>query len=411
LPRYELVAPHWKDGINKQAVPCTIFVLGDLEGHLFMLCEWLQDMNLLNKDLSWNASAADNANVFVVQCGDQLDNGAGPLNDPRQTRSNFEHVDSDLAVPLFMDYLNVASGGRVISILGNHEWFNMQNYFEYCSNESCKKMQLADREKLFAPNGIMAFIMKRRNFMARINQFVFSHGGLTPATLDAYRSTAKPGIQTDSKLDINEVIKSVNLEVRNVPNVTQGKETDLFKNVIAAQFDDTTKLLWERFEGKFKQQNKPLPVIYDKLSGEDEIVQITGHNTVQTMQCCTRSGCEPCADKSYRDEDHEIQHIFTDVETRRIAPLASDVTLAGMRIDLDDESTATFAVQKFTSHDIVSKMEEIKNNSVDPLNLEVAAMLVAAQVKVAENEAKDAALLGGDVTKKKAMPRRRKAGV
>lgn len=123
------------NGIISITKDTKIYVLGDLEGDLEFLQVFLLFNNLIEfseeDGLIWIAPD----NVYFIQLGDQID------------RNHDTSKDTDLAISLFMDYLNIISKGHVISMIGNHEYMNITKDFKYvaysdlyCSEDISKQI-------------------------------------------------------------------------------------------------------------------------------------------------------------------------------------------------------------------------------------------------------------------------------
>jgi hypothetical protein len=392
----QCIWPMWEqDAIRESSEPCNIYVIGDLEGNMYLLCQWLLERGLLKSDMTWDTDKADRDNVFVVQCGDQLDNGNG--RETKATRSTYKHIDTDLAVPLFMDYLNIVSKGRVVSILGNHEIMNMQNDQRYCMDEYC--ISLAERSRMFDySKGIMAFIMKRRHMMMRMNQLVFSHGGLTKETLIAYNTM----FNKSGKINLDDLIQVVNFEVLRPEISAQPYNLGTQVNQkLLADSDGEKGILWERYRGtvnydpwtltSWMDSSKDRGLIMNNINSLIEsrrkIVQITGHNTVDSMRCCTDYVCHTCPTTAspYTDDDERLRHVFTDVGSRRgdrPQPNTVTATLVGMHIKLNARGTPTYAENVYEAVDIVGTLSKIMDDETHALNTDVAIILGLAQDKI-----------------------------
>lgn len=172
-----------KDIINKRVdviddKNAIVYVLGDLEGQDDVLFSFLSEKKLINVDpvrnsIAWN-STGENSNVYVVQCGDQIDSKRLETSNTRTIPAN------DLHVLLLTDYLSHISNGKFISLIGNHEVQNMVGDF-YCVHPDHVD---ANRITLFSFDGLMGKIVRSRNVLLRINDALFSHAGVCKETAE-----------------------------------------------------------------------------------------------------------------------------------------------------------------------------------------------------------------------------------
>lgn len=168
-----------------------IIVIGDVHGDMGRLMDILYNTQVINANGEW---IADPPNTMVVQLGDQLDS-ASRGGDPEWERL------SDTEVMIYMDRLDDVArmkGGRVLSLLGNHELMNVLGDFTYVSPKSLRASGSSEmRKRRFQPGGPYAHILAKRNVVLKIGSQLFCHGGLLPEHLDA----------VDSQLiRINEVV-------------------------------------------------------------------------------------------------------------------------------------------------------------------------------------------------------------
>lgn len=136
-----------------------VFAIGDLEGNIEFLYRFFFGQRFLRiKDgkFVWAARPT----VYVIQLGDQLD------------RNKLHQQDTDLAVPMFMDFLFTLSNGHVISIAGNHEYLNFKmQYYEHVSESNCSVRK-------YIGHPILQSMFKRRYIAFNIKNVVFSHAGI-----------------------------------------------------------------------------------------------------------------------------------------------------------------------------------------------------------------------------------------
>lgn len=280
-----------------------IYVLGDLEGRIDLLYSFLIEQELIDEELNWTGGEE----VYVVQCGDQLDSmiGNGSTQSKRTTLD-----DTDLAVMLFMDFLNFTSKDRVKNILGNHEWWNAQQYYKDSKKFNNMTEDFSDmyRSKLFDFNdGVLGKILKRRNLIVKANnKYIFCHGGITQTEIDAYKAIK------NEKFVLNEFFDDINNEINNDNNWNKNYATELYKNVLDRTIKipmDYQGILWQRFADNSKFANEL-----------KEYIIITGHNTVDTIKFCYNNPVK--IEKQIPNCDNEVKYkeplmIMTDVSTRR----------------------------------------------------------------------------------------------
>jgi hypothetical protein len=149
-----------------------VYVLGDLDGVDTLLFALLSHLRLIevvgnNNELRWLGAP----NVYVVQCGDQIDS--------KRVRDRTKRADLrpelDLHVLLLTDYLTSISGGHFVSIVGNHEWMNVYGDFRYVHVDHAD----LDRATYFRRDNILGLALRRRKIMFRVNSAIFTHAGLT----------------------------------------------------------------------------------------------------------------------------------------------------------------------------------------------------------------------------------------
>lgn len=157
------------------AVP-RILVFGDLHGDIGRFMKALYALRVITPDFAW---VAEPPNTVIVQLGDQLDSQS------RGSEEDWE-VLPDVELVRMMDRLDALArphGGRVLSLLGNHELMNVQGEFAYVSAKSMSAMGVAARRARFSPGGDLAEVLARRNVVLRIGDYLFCHGGLLPRHL------------------------------------------------------------------------------------------------------------------------------------------------------------------------------------------------------------------------------------
>lgn len=149
-------------------------VIGDIHGDIKRFKRILIDAGIINNSLEWIAVPC---NTIVLQVGDQIDS----LN--RAEEIEQWEVLQDVNMLYFSNSLNkiaMTKGGRVISLVGNHELMNVMGNFSYVSPNSL----FPYRRKFFEPQGTLSQILSEMKICVKIGTLVFCHAGIRRAHLD-----------------------------------------------------------------------------------------------------------------------------------------------------------------------------------------------------------------------------------
>lgn len=243
-----------------------VIIIGDVHGDLGRLATVLRALGVINQNLQWTAQPA---NTVVVQLGDQVDSAQRT---PSEQHKNWEQV-CDTDVLLFMDRLDGIArlkGGRVLSLVGNHELMNIMGEFIYVSQKS---MQLSGgpeaRRRQFATQGTMCELLANRCVVLKIGRLLFCHGGLLPQHLNV----------VDNNLHaINEVYRKL---IR-TPNLLVPDDLPRLHELLLSP----EGILWTRkYMELMSRQNQAelCEVVTDVLKRTDTDAIFTGHNTVSEV--------------------------------------------------------------------------------------------------------------------------------
>jgi len=228
-----------------------LIVIGDIHGDLKRFKNILIDAQIINNNLEWIAQPP---NTIVVQLGDQIDSA-----NRTNTVNNWEVLeDTDmLYFTNTLDNIAISKGGRVISLIGNHELMNTQGNFSYVSEKSNKINRIND----YIPNGKLSNILSKRPAVLKIGKLFFCHAGLKKCHLDLLKSYNKEIIY------INTLWKKYMLgELNDTDDIM------LFEKL----YIDNDGILWNR-ELDSKEDN-----IYT-LNEIKCIYMFIGHNTVERI--------------------------------------------------------------------------------------------------------------------------------
>jgi hypothetical protein len=200
-----------------------IVIIGDIHGDIRRFKDILIDAKIINKNIEW---IAEPKNTIVVQMGDQVDS----INRDR-TLEEWE-VLPDIEMIYFTNLLNkiaLSKGGRVISLIGNHELMNTIGNYSYVSYKSLKDNY--KRQELFKPGGTLSDILYQRPLIVKIGQLLFCHAGLTLEHLNILSKYNKDVSY------INTIWKNF---IKNNAILIEDKE--IFENIIL----DGDGILWTR---------------------------------------------------------------------------------------------------------------------------------------------------------------------
>jgi hypothetical protein len=153
-----------------------IVVIGDIHGDLYRLTLSLVKAKIIDANFRWIARPA---NTVVIQMGDQVDS----MIRDRNAQSDWERR-PDIDVVLFMHHVDSIArqhGGRVISLIGNHEMMNLTGDFSYVSDASLREVGGVNvRARQFRPGGAVWNVLKDRPVVVKIGKQLFCHAGVLP---------------------------------------------------------------------------------------------------------------------------------------------------------------------------------------------------------------------------------------
>lgn len=237
-----------------------VLVIGDVHGDVQTFMKCLYAAKVFNHNLEWIAQPR---NTIVVQLGDQIDSLTRGGKDDWETVPDVEM----LYLTDRLDTIARMGGGRVISLLGNHEMMNVVGDFSYVSPASMQKIDTQLRQRMFRPGGTIAQILAKRNVVVRIGHHVFCHGGLLPHHMDA----------VDNNLHlINDATRKF---LQNLP--LSPREGQVLNKCIF----DQQGILWTRLYVEMLEANRPIleQVVENVLQRTQSQHIFVGHNTVQSI--------------------------------------------------------------------------------------------------------------------------------
>jgi hypothetical protein len=226
-----------------------VVIIGDVHGDLKRFKNILKDANIINDDLEWIASPPD---TIIVQLGDQVDS----LN--RNPNIGNWEVLEDWNMLYFTNSLhNIAKekGGKLISLIGNHELMNVIGDFSYVSPQS----KISDRIKYFQPTGTLSTILAYRPIVLKIGKLFFCHAGIKQNHIEILERKNKP-IE-----HLNEIWKNYILT-----GTVLTEDHEIFQKIIL----DMNGILWNR------ELDDNIGNVLQKLGCEYMFI---GHNPVESI--------------------------------------------------------------------------------------------------------------------------------
>jgi hypothetical protein len=148
-----------------------LVIIGDIHGDIKRFKNILIDAKIINNNIEWIANPP---NTVVIQMGDQVDS----LNRDDDI-GDWEKIE-DIEMLYFtnlLDNLAKSKGGRLISIIGNHEFMNVIGNYSYVSKKSILN-GIERRNDLFKPGGKLSSILSNRPIVVKIGRLLFCHAGL-----------------------------------------------------------------------------------------------------------------------------------------------------------------------------------------------------------------------------------------
>ena len=274
--------------------PGRIIVIGDIHGDIDRLLNILISTKIFTERLEW---IAEPPNTVVVQLGDQIDSmDRSGLNAEWDTSSQIcTKGILDLNIIILMEKLDsiaiqAGHGGRVLSLIGNHELLNLMHHFDYVSPCSKRILNPEIRKELFRRgNGQITQLLAKRNVVVKVGKYIFCHGGILPEHLDTIQSTYSHQINTNDFIHyINNTFRKFTLNEFLTP-----EDIKILQNVIIGD----NGILWTRFYLSLlikSGTDSGIHLIFESvltniLSRLDGISMFIGHNIVDSITAVANS--------------------------------------------------------------------------------------------------------------------------
>ena len=227
-----------------------IYIIGDLDGRLMSVVKMFLQRGLIRVDADLCFQWIAPPNVYVVQCGDQIDSA----------RINKSRVELDVSVLLFFEYMRHLSNDRVVSILGNHEIMNATGNFDYVGDSDRALLDAGQRRKIFEFEGVCGRALRNRFLAMTINDVVFSHG-----CIDLGKNVGAERI--------DDLCKSLHQQFGKLTSFHGLQSTDFYKTYLNAS--KRTTVTWCRDEGgKDRRDSRVLRLVQDV----EKHIYVRGHD-------------------------------------------------------------------------------------------------------------------------------------
>jgi hypothetical protein len=178
LKNFFFIKPKKEKYINNNQQYSRICVLGDLHGDKDNAKKALIKAKLIDNNDNWIGG-----NSFLIQMGDQVDALCRKL---KCKAKNY----MDTEVISYIDSLQSKAnnkGGRVLSILGNHEIMNVQGDINFVSKSDIDRIGGKDKRiELFKAGNKLSKRLSKRPLIYKYKDYLFCHGGLTMSMLNKY---------------------------------------------------------------------------------------------------------------------------------------------------------------------------------------------------------------------------------
>jgi len=228
-----------------------IIIIGDIHGDIKRFKNILIDAQIINKNIEWIAKPP---NTMVIQLGDQVDS-------QNRVPTNEWEVLDDTEMIHFTNFINNVAktkGGKVISLIGNHELMNVIGNFSYVSTKSINN----SRYEMFKPSGTLSSILCNRPIVVKIGELLFCHAGLRKIHMEILKKYSK------DLSYLNIIWKNF---MQNQSVLVEDKE--IFDKIIL----DNEGILWNR-------DLDPSETIKEILDSINCIYMFVGHTTVDNVK-------------------------------------------------------------------------------------------------------------------------------
>jgi hypothetical protein len=214
---------------SEYELPEKYLAFSDIEGSLEAFAMLMEDAGVMDKDFNWTYG-----NGHLVFVGDMFDRGT--------------NVTECLWLLYRLEYLAEAQGGKVHFILGNHDVMNLIGDFRYVAQKYIDNVALMGEtlSSINAEDTEMGKWLRSKNLIEKAGDFIFVHGGLSPAV-------ANLGLSYDTMNEFGRKKIAGDCTSSNCQTVTGGSASGLFWYRSMAKEEltqDQVNNIMQKFEGK-----------------------------------------------------------------------------------------------------------------------------------------------------------------
>ena len=232
-----------------------IIAIGDIHGDYKIFIKCLQVAKLIDINMNWIGK-----DTYLIQLGDTLD-GKRPGS---KIDSEFLQESGEVEILRYILYLDSQAknqGGRVISLIGNHELYPyylqndksfIRDFVKTADINEFKKHYKVDRIKFLQPGNIGgSLIGKTRPLVLQLGEFLFIHGSITDTLI-------KTNL-INGKVDIPEINKKTSLWLQGKGKIPEflsdmSEENPVFSRLYSNKKDFTEKEC-KKLEDQLKRFN------------------------------------------------------------------------------------------------------------------------------------------------------------
>tara|TARA_Y100000389_G_scaffold205043_1_gene262376 strand:+ start:11449 stop:12378 length:930 start_codon:yes stop_codon:yes gene_type:complete len=306
-------------------VTSRVISIGDIHGDFKIFKRLLYMCNLIDTSGNWIGGS-----TIVIQMGDTIDGKRPGVKMDKMYIKESGELEIILYI-LMLDSQAKLKGGRVISILGNHELYSYyiddkdkKNYIrDYVKNSDINvfKQHKIDRDKFFMPGETGGKLFARtRPLVLQIGEFLFIHGSITDSLI-------KHNLDSNGKVNINKINNNVSSWLMGKTKVPKYLE-DMDENnpIFSREYSDKKNIS----EFKCNKIAKQLMKFYNVKH------VVMGHSSYSTINStCKRMLIRTDVSLSRAfggNLDNKKLHALEIIQTKDSNPIINTITNEGIKL-------------------------------------------------------------------------------